>query len=144
MSDDCGKFLITKKGEKMCDKCDNIDENSHNIDEFGIQDVAGATLTLIGVLVERYLDNGYCDPGLYKALKASKLLATRLAELAHENEDESTEEQARELITSFDLTIIEAGEMMNQIIEEHDLPVLKNTFEIDENHPKIRERLGEN
>ena len=127
----------------MCDKCDNLD-NSHDVGEFGIQDVAGATLTLIGVLVERYLDNGYCDPILYKALQASKMLATRLAELAHENDDESTEEQARELITSFDLTIIEAGEMMNQIIEEHDLPVLKNTFEIDENHPKIRERLGGN
>ncbi len=127
----------------MCDRCDDLD-NSHDVGDFGIQDVAGATLTLVGVLVERYLDNGYCDPGLYKALKASKMLATRLAELANENGDESTEEQARELITSFDLTIIEAGEMMNQIIEEHDLPVIKNTFEIDENHPKIKERLGEN
>lgn len=128
----------------MCDKCDNIEGNSHDIGEFGIQDVAGATLTLVGLLIEGYLQNGYCDPRLYKALKASKLLATRLAELANENGDENTEEQARELITSFDLTIIEAGEMMNQIIEEHDLPVLKNSFEIDENHPKIRERLGEN
>jgi hypothetical protein len=108
-----------------------------------MEDIAGATLTLVGVLVERYLDNGYCDPGLYKALQASKLLAGRLAELAHEHEDTHTEEQARELITNFDLTIIEAGEMMNEIIEAHDLPVLKNTFEIDENHPKIRERLGE-
>jgi hypothetical protein len=70
-------------------------------------------------------------------------LATRLAELAHEYEDKHTEEQALELITNFDLTIIEAGEMMNQIIEEHDLPVVKNTFEIDYTHPKIRERLGE-
>lgn len=126
----------------MCDNHEHSHETS-DVNDFRMEDIAGATLTLVGVLVERYLDNGYCDPGLYKALQASKLLAGRLAELAHEYEDTHTEEQARELITNFDLTIIEAGEMMNEIIEAHDLPVLKNTFEIDENHPKIRERLGE-
>lgn len=123
--------------------CENHEHESSNVGDFEIQDVAGATLTLIGVVVERYIKDDYCDPILYKALQASRVLATRLAELAEEQGDTSTEEQARDLITSFDLTIIEAGEMMNKIIEEHDLPVLKNTFEIDENHPKIRERLGE-
>ena len=126
----------------MCDNHDHSHETS-DINDFRMEDIAGATLTLVGVLTEGYLENGYCDPRLYKALQASKILATRLAELAHEYEDKHTEEQALELITNFDLTIIEAGEMMNQIIEEHDLPVVKNTFEIDYTHPKIRERLGE-
>lgn len=119
--------------------CEHHEHESYDVGDFEIQDVAGATLTLIGFVVERYLKNGYCDPILYKALQASKELATRLADLAEEQGDTGTAGQARDLITSFDLTIIEAGEMMNQIIEEHDLPVLKNTFEIDEDHPKIRE-----
>ena len=123
--------------------CENHEHESSDVGDFEIQDVAGATLTLIGVVVERYIKDDYCDPILYKALQGARLLTMRLAELAEEQGDTSTEEQARDLITSFDLTIIEAGEMMNKIIEEHDLPVLKNTFEIDKNHPKIRERLGE-
>lgn len=124
--------------------CEHHEHESPDVGDFEIQDVAGATLTLIGVVVEKYLHNGYCDPILYKALQGSKMLATRLAELADEQGDIGTAEQARDLITSFSLTIMEAGEMMNQIIEEHDLPVLKNTFEIDEDHPKISERLGDN
>lgn len=125
--------------------CDNH-EHSHetpDINDFQIQDVAGASLMLIGVMTEKYLNEGYCDPVMYKALQTAKILATRLADIAEENGDTNTEEQARELVTSFDLTVIEAGEVMNQIIEENDLPVTKNTFQIDLTHPKIRERLGE-
>jgi hypothetical protein len=125
----------------MCEHHDHSD--SSGVEDFEIQDVAGATLTLVGALVERYIDDEYCDPLMYKALQASRLLATRLAELAQENGDTGTEEQARELVTSFEVTIIEAGELMNEIIERHDLPVLKNTFEVNRNHPKFVERLGE-
>lgn len=126
----------------MCEHHDHSDDSSE-LDRFEIQDVAGATLTLVGVLVENYIGDNYCDPILYKALQASRLLAGRLAELASEQGDTGTEEQARELITSFDLTIIEAGEVMNEIIERHDLPVKKNTFEVDFAHPKFRGTDGE-
>ena len=126
----------------MCDNHAHSHE-SPDINDFEIQDVAGATLTLVGVLVEQYIQDNYCDPIMYKALQASQILATRLAELAEENGDSGTEEQARELATSFGLTLIEAGEVMNEIIERHDLPVRKNTFEVDRNHPKFVRRHGE-
>ena len=125
----------------MCEHHDHSD--SSGVGDFEIQDVAGATLTLVGALVERYIGDDYCDPLMYKALQASRLLATRLAELADEQGDTDTAEQARELVTSFEVTLIEAGEVMNEIIERHDLPVLKNTFEVNREHPKFMERLGE-
>jgi hypothetical protein len=126
----------------MCENHEHEHE-APDINEFEVVDVAGATLTLVGVLVGKYLDDDYCDPLMYKALRTARELATRLADIANEHGDEPLEEQARELITSFDFTLIEAGEVMNGIIERNDLPVLKNTFEIDFSHPKIRERLGE-
>jgi hypothetical protein len=112
-----------------------------DLDDFAVQDVAGATLVMVGVLVEQYIKDGYCDPIMYKALNTAKLLAGRLANLAIENEDTGTAEQAIDLVTSFQLTLMEAGEVMNRIIEEHNLPVRKNTFDIDPSHPKVSERL---
>ncbi len=124
--------------------CEHHEHETPDINEFGVEDIAGATLTLVGVLVEKYISDGYCDPILYKALHNAKMLATRFADIANEEGFTEAEEQIRKLITGFDFTIIEAGEVMNKIIEENDLPVVKNTFEIDRTHPKIRERLGEN
>jgi hypothetical protein len=34
---------------------------------------------------------------------------------------------------------MECGEVVNRIIEEHDLPVQKNTFEPDTDHPRYNE-----
>lgn len=120
----------------MCERChDSHDEP--NINDFGVEDVAGASLVMLGVLVENYLQKGYCDPTMYKALGVAREFAERLAQIAEEDDNTGVAEQARQLATSFELTRIEAGEVMNQIIEEHDLPVKKNTFELDE------ERLAE-
>lgn len=125
----------------MCERCN--DNHTPDVNDFGVEDVAGASLVMLGVLVEKYVDDGYCDPQMYKALEVAKTLAGRLADIADEFGDTGVASQARDLVTSFELTRIEAGEVMNEIIERHDLPVLKNTFEIDENHPKFVERLAE-
>lgn len=125
----------------MCDNCGS--HEAPDLNDFGAEDVAGATLVMLGVLVERYIDDGYCDPNMYKALGVARELAGRLATIAEENGDTGVMEQARDLVMSFELTRIEAGEVMNQIIEKNGLPVKKNTFEIDEEHPNYKPRNGE-
>jgi hypothetical protein len=139
MSEWRGKLIPTNERGFM-----EHEHEAPDLNDFGIQDVAGATLVMVGVLVEQYIKDGYCDPIMYRALDTAKLLAGRLANLAIENEDTGTAEQAIDLVTSFQLTLMEAGEVMNRIIEEHDLPVMKNTFEMNPNHPKVSRRLEEN
>lgn len=119
-----------------------MDNNDYTIEEFSLVDVAGASLTLIGGLVEDYLKHGYCDPQMYGALHLAEKLTEQFRRLAIENLEEHQDEglvaQLEELIVNLRVTQLEAGEVMNRIIEEHDLPVEKNTFITDPTHPKAR------
>lgn len=80
------------------------------------RDIAGVALTLIGAIAENFISDGYCDPLMYQALQASTQLAERLGD-------------CDELIVNLKLTIMEAGEVMNRMIDELGLPVEKNTWE---------------
>ena len=111
-------------------------------ERLNVVDVAGASLTLIGALVERYIKDGYCDPMMMNALKGATELASHFQQEITENfehhQDQDLVDGATELLVNLQVTIIEAGEVMNRIIEENDLPVKQNTFEIDTDHPKYQ------
>lgn len=111
-------------------------------ERMNVVDVAGASITLMGVLLETYIRDGYCDPMMLKALKASAELADSFRQEVVDNfehhQDQELVDGVTELLTSLQVTIIEAGEVMNRIIEENDLPVKQNTFELDTDHPKYK------
>ena len=97
--------------------------------DYEVEDVAGATLSLLGTLIETYIRDGYCDPMMFRALEASEVLAHRLGELATENGKHDVVEGVQELLVSIRLTAMEAGEVIGSLIEEHGLPVDPRTFE---------------
>ena len=123
----------------MCDNCDRNHEDEL-VNEFDLPDITGASLLLLNVLVEKYLEDEYCDPTMYRALHTARKLAVRFSALAEEHSDEDTKAGVQDIIERIDFLIIRAGEVINTIIEEHDLPVMKNTFEIDPTHPKAKRR----
>lgn len=108
-------------------------------ERMSVVDIAGASITLLGVLVEKYLKDGYCDPMMMNALKGATELASQFQLAVTENyeahQDQDLVDGVSELLTSLQVTIIEAGEVMNRIIEEHNLPVKPNTYEVDTDHP---------
>lgn len=112
-------------------------------ERLNVVDVAGASLTLIGALVERYIKDGYCDPMMMNALRGASELAEHFKQEVAENfehhQDQDLLDGVTELLVNLQVTIIEAGEVMNRIIEDNDLPVKKNSFELDTDHPKFKE-----
>ncbi len=106
-----------------------------------LEDIAGLSLTLIGTLIEAYVAEGYADPTMYRALEASAKLAEQFrARLEYDGEDNpDLLEGVTGLLDSLRVTAMECGEVVNRIIEEHDLPVQKNTFEPDTDHPRHNE-----
>lgn len=95
-----------------------------------LEDIAGLTLTTLGVLVEQYVSEGYADPTMYRALEVSAKLAGQLkARLEYDGVD-NTEllEQVTDLMVNLQLTAMECGEVVNRIIEEHGLPVSKDDW----------------
>lgn len=122
----------------MCNNCDKHDF----INNFDVPDISAVMLLLVNTLVESYIKDQYCDPMLYKALITTRDLAVRFSELTEEySEDEELKVGAREIVEKIELTLIEAGETINKIIEDNDLPVMKNTFEFDITHPKAKKKM---
>jgi hypothetical protein len=94
-----------------------------------LEDIAGMSLSITGTLVESYIKNGYADPLMYKALRASAELATHFAERVRINGgDTELLEGVTQLIADLRLTAMECGEVVNSIIDEHGLPVDKNSW----------------
>jgi hypothetical protein len=86
-----------------------------------LKDITGLTMTIVGTLIESYVHEGYADPTMYRALRATEQLAEQFkARLIYDGVD-NTEllEQVGELITSFKLTAMECGEVVERIIEEN-------------------------
>ena len=89
-----------------------------------IQDIAGLSLTITGTLIEQYVKSGYADPTMYRALRACAELTEHFLErVKREGSDSELIEGVSELLTSLQITAMECGEVVNRIIEEHDLPV---------------------
>lgn len=99
-----------------------------------IEDIAGMSLTLTGVLIEHYIKEGYADPTMYQALKAATELAENFAKiLKDEGNEELSESVMNDLVVALQITTMEAGEVIGRIIDEHNLPVNKRTFEVEDN-----------
>lgn len=86
-----------------------------------LADITGLTMTIVGTLVERYVQEGYADPVMYKALRATSELAEHFkARLEYDGVD-NTEliDGVGELITSLKLTAMECGEVVERIIQDN-------------------------
>lgn len=85
-----------------------------------IHDIAGLSLTIIGVLAENYIKEGYADPSMYKALRAAGELADQFIERAEfDNAPADFIEGVTELANNIKLTAMEAGEVVQKIIKDH-------------------------
>lgn len=97
----------------MCDNCSNrVDDLDHI--ELDDHEIAGMALATIGVLVEDYCEQGYCDPTMYKALALAEKLARKLNE--------------PELAIRLATAKMFAGETVNEIIEHNNLDVDKGAW----------------
>jgi hypothetical protein len=112
-------------------------------ERLSVVDVAGASLTLLGVLAERYVKSGYCDPTMFRALEGASELAEQfrleVVDKYEHHQDQDLIEGVTELASNLRLMAMEAGELVNRIIEENGLPVKPNTFELDPDHPNFVE-----
>lgn len=82
-----------------------------------LDEVAGLSLTVLGVLVEAYIKEGYSDPTMYRAIRASTELAKNFkARLELDGRDT---DGVDDLITNLELTAMESGEVVNRIIEQN-------------------------
>jgi hypothetical protein len=85
-----------------------------------LQDIAGLGLTIVGVLIESYVKEGYADPTMYKALRATAELAEQFqARAKYDDAPSEVIESIGELLTNLQLTAMECGEVVERIIEEN-------------------------
>ena len=99
------------------------------IHDLEIEDVAGASLNLIGVLIENYIREGYCDPTMFRALEVAQDLTHRFKEIAMESDHNGLIVEVDKLLVGLQVTAMEAGQVIEDIINEHNLPVDPRTFE---------------
>jgi hypothetical protein len=97
----------------MCDNCSENHQELENI-ELDDREVAIASLCVIGGLVEAYCQSEYADPLLYSASEVAEKLARKLGEIA----------LAERLAT----VKIYAGETVNKMIDEHEMPISKESW----------------
>ena len=94
-----------------------------------LEDIAGLSLTMIGVLVEEYVKQGYADPTMYRALKGAEQLAEHYkARIEYDNGDTELVEALEDMITNFKVVAMECGEVVNRMIEEHGFPIDKHEW----------------
>lgn len=82
--------------------------------ELGSHEIACMSLAILGVMVEDYCQNGYCDPVMYKSIELAERLAKKLGE--------------NELATRLATAKMFAGETVNEIIEHSNLDVDKRAW----------------
>lgn len=78
------------------------------------QDVAIMAICAIGATVESYIQEGYCDPTMYKLVDLVEHLSHHLGS------DELTERLT--------LLKLQAGETVNGLIDKHELPIDKSEW----------------
>lgn len=88
-----------------------------NTEPLEIEDITGLSLTVLGVLVEAYAKEGYSDPTMYRAIRASTELAKNFK--ARLELDGRNTDGVLDLITNLELTAMESGEIVNRIIKEN-------------------------
>lgn len=86
-----------------------------------LTDITGLAMTVVGVLIESYVKDGYADPTMFRALKATEELAEQFKARLEFDGVGNTEliDGVSELITNIKLTAMECGEVVERIIEQN-------------------------
>lgn len=92
----------------MCETCEI------NIDNADDKELALLTLSIIGGLVEGFVEVGYCDPALYKAVKLAERITIKMGI------PEATEK--------FTFLKIQAGEVVEAIIEKEGMDIKREDW----------------
>jgi hypothetical protein len=92
----------------MCDTCE------HNIDEADDRELLLLSLAMIGGLVESYVEEGYCDPMMYKAVKLAERITTRLGN--------------KEITEQFTFLKIQAGLIVEATIEREGMDIKREDW----------------
>jgi len=101
-----------------------------------LEDIAGLSLSITGVLVENYLQSGYADPTMYRTLRAVSELAEQYKERLALNGSAPDDllEAADELVNSLKVTAMECGEIVQKIIEDNGWETEANGWDRPHNH----------
>jgi len=84
-----------------------------------LEDIAGISLTMMGVLVENYIKEGYADPTMFRALNASAEIAEQYkARVEYDGAPQELVEAIAGLIDNLKVTAMEAGELCDKIIKD--------------------------
>lgn len=85
-----------------------------------LEDITGLTLTMAGVLIEQYVQEGYSDPTMYRFLKAAGELADQFKARAEvDGAPEQFIQGIAELSDNIKLTAMQSGEIVQRIIDEN-------------------------
>lgn len=89
-----------------------MDELNHA--DLDAEDIAGIALATLGVMVEEYCQEGYCDPTMYRAVALAEILARKLG--------------VEKLESKLGVIKMFAGETVNEMIEKHRMDIKKGEW----------------
>lgn len=92
----------------MCETCEQ------NIDDADDRELLMLSLAMIGGLVENYVEDGYCDPVMYKAVKLAERITIKLG--------------VAEITEKFTFLKIQAGEIIEATIEREGLDLKREDW----------------
>jgi hypothetical protein len=92
----------------MCEVCEQ------NIDEADDRELLLISLAIIGGLVDNYVEDGYCDPMMYKAVKLAERIAQKL--------------EIPEVVEKFSFLKIQAGTIVEETIEREGMNIKREDW----------------
>jgi hypothetical protein len=92
----------------MCDTCEQ------NIDEADDRELLLLMLAMVGGLVESYVEDGYCDPIMYKAVKLAERITLKLG--------------SPEITEKFSFLKIQAGMVVDEIIQREGMDIKREDW----------------
>ena len=98
----------------MCIKCSGEAMDELNHADLDTEDIAGIALATLGIMVEEYCQEGYCDPTMYRAVALAEILARRLG--------------VEKLESKLGVIKMFAGETVNEMIEKHRMDIKKGEW----------------
>jgi hypothetical protein len=88
----------------MCQQCNEAVENSDSDKELLL-----LSLAVIGGMVENYIEEGYCDPVMYKSISVAEKIANKIG--------------VQELADRFTTLKMEAGEAIHNVAKQQGLDI---------------------
>lgn len=92
----------------MCETCEV------NIDNADDRELLMLSLAMIGGLVDSYVEDGYCDPVMYKAVKLAERISIKLG--------------IPEITEKFTFLKIQAGMVVDEIIEREGMDIKREDW----------------